>query len=133
MGSQESRLQLLLDGACGKYGILAILLADHQGLPIAYSGRIKEAGIAAVAPEFIRMGKNAVRLGEYNSIACVALILENSHLMIIREIEASGKKFVLVIDTRSVPRALEQMLSELGDRIAAIIKKGKQPPGRFPG
>ena len=120
--SRDARLKAIMEEVRREHGFLSILLADRRGLTISYCGDVRHSGIAAIAPEFIRMGDNAVRLGEYESIACVALVLENSHLMIIREVRLNGEKFILVMDTTSVPGSLQEIMSSLSERIGQALK-----------
>ncbi len=117
----DKRLYAILDDTRRQYGLHSLLLADQNGLAVSYSGKIAHAGIAAIAPELIRVGEHAVRLGEYDSITCVALVLENSHLMIIKDIEIRNTPFVLVMDTASVPKGLGGMIRKLRDRIGRAM------------
>jgi len=117
----DKRLYAILDDTRRQYGLHSLLLADQNGLAVSYSGKIAHAGIAAIAPELIRVGEHAVRLGEYDSITCVALVLENTHLMIIKDIEIRNTPFVLVMDTASVPKGLGGMIRKLQDRIGRAM------------
>lgn len=120
----DVRLQAILEETRQQYNLHSLLLADQNGLPISHAGKIAHAGMAAIAPELIRVGDHAVRLGEYDSITCVALVLEDSHLMVIKDIEINKKPFVLVMDTASVPRGIRKVLIELRDRIALAMDIG---------
>jgi len=123
----DKRLEAILDDTRRQYGLHSLLLADHHGLAVSHAGKIAHTGIAAIAPELIRVGEHATRLGEYDSITCVALVLENSHLMIIKDVEINGDTFVLVMDTASVPKALGQMIRKLRDRVgrAMVVDNSK--------
>nr|WP_241696925.1 hypothetical protein [Mariprofundus sp. KV] len=114
----DVRLQAILEETRQMYNLHSLLLADQNGLPISHAGKIAHAGMAAIAPELIRVGDHAVRLGEYNSITCVALVLEDSHLMVIKDIEINNSPFVLVMDTATVPRGIRKVIKELRDRLA---------------
>ncbi|NWF39530.1 hypothetical protein F3F96_10335 [Mariprofundus sp. NF] len=114
----DVRLQAILEETREMHKLHSLLLADQNGLPISHAGKIAHAGMAAIAPELIRVGDHAVRLGEYNSITCVALVLEDSHLMVIKDIEINNKPFVLVMDTATVPRGIRKLIRELRDRLA---------------
>jgi hypothetical protein len=120
--SREARLRAIMEEVRREHGFRSILLADQGGLTISYCGELQHSGIAAIAPEFIRIGDSAVRLGEYDSIACVALVLENSHLMIIKETEMNDEKFILVMDTASVPGSLQKIMASLSERIGQALK-----------
>jgi len=111
-------LTSILEDTCSKYKLHSLLLADQHGLSVCHAGKIAHAGMAAIAPELIRVGDHAIRLGEYDSITCIALVLEDSHLMIIRDIEINNIPYVLVMDTASVPKGVKHILSRLRDRIA---------------
>jgi len=123
----DLRLQDILEQTRIEYGMHSLLLADHNGLPVSHSGNIAHAGMAAIAPELIRVGDHAVRLGEYNSITCLALVLEDSHLMIIKDIEVGGDMFVLVMDTPSVPKGIRNLLTRLRSRIAKAMHANRTP------
>jgi len=114
----DVRLKAILEETRQIYNLHSLLLADQNGLPISHAGKISHAGMAAIAPELIRVGDHAVRLGEYNSITCVALVLEDSHLMVIKDIEINNSPFVLVMDTATVPRGIRKVIKELRDRLA---------------
>ena len=117
----DTRLHTILEETRIEYGIHSLLLADHNGLPVSHAGNIVHTGMSAIAPELIRVGEHAVRLGEYKSIACLALVLEDSHLMVIKDIEVGGKMFVLVMDTPSVPKGVLKLLRNLRHRIAEAM------------
>jgi len=117
----DQRLQGILEETRQQYQLHSLLLADHHGLPVSHAGKIAHAGMAAIAPELIRVGEHARRLGEYDSISCVALVLEDAHLMVIRDIDVGGTSFVLVMDTASVPKGLVNMLADLSDQIAEVM------------
>ncbi|WP_238701224.1 hypothetical protein [Mariprofundus erugo] len=114
----DKRLHGILEDTRSQHGLRSLLLADHHGLPVCHAGTISHAGISAIAPELIRVGNHAARLGEYESITCIALILEDSHLMVLRDIVINKTPYVLVLDTASVPRGVKQVLNQLRDRIA---------------
>ena len=114
----DVRLKAILEETRQIYNLHSLLLADQNGLPISHAGKISHAGMAAIAPELIRVGDHSVRLGEYNSITCVALVLEDSHLMVIKDIEINNSPFVLVMDTATVPRGIRKVIKELRDRLA---------------
>lgn len=118
----DERLHAILDDMRQQYGLHSLLLADQDGLAVSHAGEIAHAGIAAIAPELIRVGEHAVRLGEYDNITCVALVLENSHLMIIKDIEVNGTPFVLVMDTASVPQGIGKMIRVLQDRVDRAMR-----------
>jgi len=120
--NRESRLQEIMEEVRCEHNLLSILLADQRGLTLSYCGEVHHSGIAAIAPEFVRMGDNAVRLGEYESISCVALLLENSHLMIIKEVSINNEKFILVMDTTSTPKSLQKVMANLAERIGLALK-----------
>jgi len=117
----DKRLEAILDDTRRQYGLHSLLLADHHGLAVSHAGKIAHTGISAIAPELIRVGEHAMRLGEYDSITCVVLVLENSHLMIIKDIEVRNASFVLVMDTASVPKGLGRMIRKLQDRIGRAM------------
>lgn len=117
----DIRLRTILEETCQQYGLRSLLLADHHGLPVCHAGEISHAGMAAIAPELIRVGNHAARLGEYDSITCIALILEDSHLMVLRDVEINGTPYVLALDTTSVPRSIKQVLNTLRNRIAEAM------------
>ena len=117
----DTRLTSILEDTCNKYKLHSLLLADQNGLSVCHAGKIAHTGMAAIAPELIRVGDHAVRLGEYDSITCIALVLEDSHLMIIRDIEIHDIPYVLVLDTASVPPGIKRILSQLRDRIAEAM------------
>lgn len=123
----DKRLSAILNEVSKTYNLHSLLLADQHGLAVSHSGQIVHTGMAAIAPELIRVGESAVRLGEYDSITCVALMLENSHLMIIKDIEINGTKFVIVIDTSLAPKGLGKMLKELKERITKAMNVDKSP------
>lgn len=125
----DMRLQAILEETRQNYNLHSLLLADQNGWPVSHAGQIAHGGMAAIAPELIRVGEHAVRLGEYDSITCVALVLEGSHLMIIKDIEINSEPFVLVMDTAAVPRDIKKMLSSLTDRISLAMasKQGSSP------
>lgn len=117
----DQRLHDILEETRQHYHLYSLLLADHHGLPVSYAGEIAHAGMSAIAPELIRVGEHARRLGEYESISCVVLVLENTHLMVIKDIDIQGEPFVLVMDTAVVPKGLLKMLSSLSDQIAEAM------------
>jgi len=117
----DMRLHTILEKTRIKHGMHSLLLADHNGLPVSHAGNIVHAGMSAIAPELIRVGDHAVRLGKYRSITCVALVLEDSHLMVIKDIDIGGDTFVLVMDTASVPKGIRKLLKDLTDRIAKAM------------
>jgi len=122
----EMRLQAILEETCQLHTLHSLLLADKNGWPVAHAGKIAHAGMAAIAPELIRVGDHAARLGEYDSITCIALVLEDSHLMVIKDIEINGEPFVLVMDTASVPRGMRKLLASLRDRIALVMRTQRE-------
>ncbi|GAV19861.1 hypothetical protein MMIC_P0819 [Mariprofundus micogutta] len=122
----ETRLQAILEETRLQHKMHSLLLADKNGWPVSHAGKIAHAGMAAIAPELIRVGEHAVRLGEYNSITCVALVLEDSHLMVIKDIEINGEPFVLVMDTPSVPKGMRKLLHSLRDRIALVMDMDRE-------
>lgn len=126
----DSRLHTILEETRLQHGMHSLLLADHHGLPVSHAGNIAHTGMSAIAPELIRVGDHAVRLGEYKSITCVALVLEDSHLMVIKDIEIGGDTFVLVMDTPSVPKGIRKLLGCLRDRIADAMhtESGENQP-----
>jgi len=113
----DQRLHKILEDTRQRYQLYSLLLADHHGLPVSHAGEIVHTGMAAIAPELIRVGEHARRLGEYDSINCVALVLEDAHLMVIRDIELGGKPFVLVMDTATVPKGLLHLIKDLTKRL----------------
>lgn len=117
----DVRLQAILEETRQQYGLHSLLLADKNGWPVSHAGKIAHTGMAAIAPELIRVGDHAARLGEYDSITCIALVLEDSHLMVIKDIEINGEPFVLVMDTSSVPKGIRQVFSSLSTRIALAM------------
>jgi len=121
------RLHEILEHTRVEYGMHSLLLADHNGLPVSHAGNIAHAGMSAIAPELIRVGDHAVRLGEYESITCLALVLEDSHLMVIKDIEVGGDMFVLVMDTPSVPKGIRKLLGHLRSRIADAMLVDRLP------
>jgi len=121
MITRDMRLHSILEETRLQYNLHSLLLADHHGLPVSHAGNIAHAGMSAIAPELIRVGDHAVRLGKYRSITCVALVLEDSHLMIIKDIDIAGDTFVLVLDTASVPKGIRKLLKNLRDRIAEAM------------
>jgi len=123
----DMRLQAILEQTRIEHGMHSLLLADHNGLPVSHVGNIAHAGMSAIAPELIRVGDHAVRLGEYDSITCLALVLEDSHLMIIKDIEVGGDMFVLVMDTPSVPKGIRKLLRYLRGRIAEAMHADRSP------
>ena len=125
----DKRLQTILNDVLEQHGLHSLLLADQSGLPICHCGDIVHAGMAAIAPELIKVGDHAVQLGEYDGITCIALVLENSRLMVIKDIEINGEPFVLVMDTATVPRGMRKLLSSLRDRIAMVmhVEREKKP------
>jgi len=102
-----------------------LLLADQSGLPICHCGDIVHAGMAAIAPELIKVGDHAVQLGEYDGITCIALVLENSRLMVIKDIEINGEKFVLVMDTAHVPKGIRRIIRRLTRHLTEAMNAGK--------
>jgi len=120
----DMRLHAILEETRIKHGMHSLLLADNNGLPVSHAGNIVHTGMSAIAPELIRVGDHAVRLGEYESISCVALVLEDSHLMVIKDIEIGGDMFVLVMDTPSVPKGVRKLLRYLQDRISKVMVTG---------
>ncbi|MDQ6963161.1 MAG: hypothetical protein Q9M28_11665 [Mariprofundaceae bacterium] len=121
----EKRIKLLLDAVCKKLSFTAMLLADQQGFPVACSGDLKSVGIAAIAPECIRMGQRAVRFGQFSGIRCVTLMLEGGHIMIIKEINIQSQKFIVVIDTKTVPNVINSLFRVLSERIDLILNSHK--------
>jgi len=117
----DIRLHGILEETRQQHDLRSLLLADHHGLPVCHAGEISHTGIAAIAPELIRVGNHAARLGEYDSITCIALILEDSHLMVIRDVEINGTPYVLVMDTAAVPQGIKRVLNRLRDRIAEAM------------
>lgn len=117
----DQRLHEILEDTRQHYHLYSLLLADHHGLAVSHAGEIAHAGMSAIAPELIRVGEHARRLGEYDSINCVALVLDNAHLMVIRDIEVAGKTFVLVMDTDTVPKGLLMLIAKLSDRISEAM------------
>jgi len=122
----ETRLQAILEETRQLHKLHSLLLADKNGWPVSHVGKIAHAGMAAIAPELIRVGEHAVRLGEYNSITCIALVLEDSHLMVIKDIEINGEPFVLVMDTATVPKGMRKLLASLRDRIALAMHTDRE-------
>lgn len=123
----DLRLQAILEETRQQYKLRSLLLADKNGWPVSHAGKIAHTGMAAIAPELIRVGDHAVRLGEYNSITCVALVLEDSHLMVIKDIEINDEPFVLVMDTTAVPKGIRNVLASLRDRIAMAMATETDP------
>ncbi len=121
----DMHLRVILEETRTEYGMHSLLLADHNGLPVSHAGKIAHTGMSAIAPELIRVGDHAVRLGEYSSITCVALVLEDSHLMVIKDLEIGGDFFVLVMDTASVPKGIRKLLARLRGRIAEGMPAGR--------
>lgn len=118
----DERLHAILEETRIEHGMHSLLLADHNGLAVSHAGNIAHAGMSAIAPELIRVGEHAVRLGEYKSITCLALVLEDSHLMVIKDIEVGDDMFVLVMDTPSVPKGIRKLLYHLSHRFAAAMR-----------
>jgi len=123
----DMRLHAILEETRLEHGMHSLLLADHNGLAVSHAGNIAHAGMSAIAPELIRVGDHAVRLGEYQSITCVALVLEDTHLMVIKDIEVGGDMFVLVMDTPSVPKGIRKLLRYLSNRIAKAMHADRAP------
>lgn len=123
----DLRLQAILEETRQQHKLRSLLLADKNGWPVSHAGKIAHTGMAAIAPELIRVGDHAVRLGEYNSITCVALVLEDSHLMVIKDIEINDEPFVLVMDTTAVPKGIRNVLASLRDRIAMAMATETDP------
>ncbi len=123
----DMRLHSILEETRIEHGMHSLLLADHNGLPVSHAGNIAHAGMSAIAPELIRVGDHAVRLGEYKSITCVALVLEDSHLMVIKDIEVDGDMFVLVMDTPSVPKGIRKLLRHLSNRFGEAMQADRAP------
>jgi len=121
MITRDMRLHSILEETRLQYNLHSLLLADHHGLPVSHAGNIAHAGMSAMAPELIRVGDHAARLGKYSSITCVALVLEDSHLMVIKDIDIAGDTFVLVMDTATVPKGIRKLLKDLRDRIAEAM------------
>ncbi len=121
----DQRLHAILEETRIEHGMHSLLLADHNGLAVSHAGNIAHTGMAAIAPELIRVGEHAVRLGEYESITCLALVLEDSHLMVIKDIEVGDDVFVLVMDTPSVPKGMRKFLYHLSHRFAAAMHVDK--------
>jgi len=119
--TRDMRLHSILEETRLQYNLHSLLLADHHGLPVSHAGNIVHAGMSAIAPELIRVGDHAVRLGKYSSITCVALVLEDSHLMVIKDINILGEMFVLVMDTAAVPKGIRKLIRDLRDRIAEAM------------
>jgi len=117
----DIRLKAILEETCQVHKLNSLLLADKNGYPVCHAGKIAHSGISAIAPELIRVGEHAVKLGEYESITCIALVLEDSHLMVIKDIDIDGRPFVLVMDTFSVPKGIRKMLRELAGRIGMAM------------
>jgi len=123
----DMRLHAILEKTRLEHGMHSLLLADHNGLPVSHAGNIAHAGMSAIAPELIRVGDHAVKLGEYESITCVALVLEDSHLMVIKDLAIGDAMFVLVMDTPSVPKGVRKLLRYLSHRIAEAIEADRGP------
>ena len=121
----DKRLKAILDDARKNHGLHAVLLADANGLPICHSGSIECSGIAAIAPELIRVGEKATALGCYESMSCIIVMLENSHLMIIKTMTIHGQSFVIVMGTSLAPKGLGDMLKQLKTDISKAIKVDK--------
>lgn len=117
----DIRLQSILEETCQLYSLNSLLLADKNGLPVCHAGKIAHSGIAAIAPELIRVGDHAVKLGEYDSITCIALVLDNSHIMVIKDLEINEQPFVVVMDTISVPKGIRKLLTTLAERIGLAM------------
>jgi len=122
----DKRLKAILDDAREFNGLHSILLADENGLSISHSGKVEGAGIAAIAPELIRVGEKATSLGSYGSMSCVIVMLENSHLMIIKTITIHKKRYVLAMDAPLAPKGLAQMLKQLKEDISKAMKVDKK-------
>lgn len=121
----DKRLKAILDDVRKTNGLHAVLLADENGLPISHSGDIECSGIAAIAPELIRVGEKATALGCYENMTCVIVMLENSHLMIIKTMTIHKQKFVVVMGTPLAPKGLGTMLKQLKVDISKAIKVDK--------
>jgi len=121
----DKRLRAILNNVRKQYGLHSILLADANGLSVCHSGDIKHTGIAAIAPELARVGEKATSLGCYESMSCVIVMLENSHLMIIKSITIHDKPFVIVMDTPLAPKGLGEMLKQLKVSISKAIQVDK--------
>ncbi|HIP07607.1 MAG TPA: hypothetical protein EYG66_07080 [Mariprofundaceae bacterium] len=122
----DTRLKAILGDAKKLNGLHSILLADENGLSVSYSGEIESPSIAAIAPELIRVGEKATSLGCYNSMSCVMVMLENSHLLIIKTITIHKQKFVVVMDAPLAPKGLSSMLIQLKEDISKAIKVDKK-------
>ena len=122
MSQLNDRMRSILDDTRQQHGLYSLLLADQSGLPISHSGDIVHAGMAAIAPELIKVGKHAVQLGEYEGITCIALVLENSRLIVIKDIEINGEPFVLVMDTMTVPKGIRRIIRRLTRRLAEAMR-----------
>ena len=121
----DKRLKAILNDARKLNKLHSILLADENGLSISHSGNIEGAGIAAIAPELIRVGEKATTLGSYGSMSCVIVMLENSHLMIIKTMTIHAQKFVVVMDASLAPKGLAKMLKLLKEDISKAIQVDK--------
>ena len=121
----DKRLKAILDDVRKNNGLHAVLLADANGLSICHSGEIECSGIAAIAPELIRVGEKATSLGCYESMSCIIVMLENSHLMIIKTMTIHGQSFVVVMGTPLAPKGLGEMLKQLKMDISKAIKVDK--------
>jgi hypothetical protein len=117
----DKKIGAILEEARRQHNLCSLLLADKNGLPVSHAGKIVHAGMSAIAPELIKVGAHAVRLGEYDSITCMALVLEGSHLMVVKDIEINGDAFVLVMDTPTVPKGIKKVITDLKDRIARVM------------
>ncbi len=125
----DKRLKAILCDARKLNQLHSILLADENGLPISHSGEIKGDGIAAIAPELIRVGEKATKLGSYGSMSCVIVMLENSHLMIIKTMTIHTQKFMIVMDASLAPKGLAKMLTLLKENISKAIQVDKDKEG----
>ncbi|MDX8377939.1 MAG: hypothetical protein R8L53_07935 [Mariprofundales bacterium] len=118
----EKKIMVVLEKVCKHYGLDGMLITNNRGLAIANYGSINRDAIAAVAPEFVRLGDNAARFGNFNKINGVVLLLEDSHGLIMRKFMVGDDMFVLVTDTKQVPRGLERITEKLSARLAEVIK-----------
>ncbi len=121
----DNRLCAILNDVRKEYHLHSILVTDCNGLSICSSGDIDSTGVAAVAPELLRIGQRSVTLGGYRHMNYVALVLENSHVMLVKHLRILEQDFVLVMDTSLSPKGLNIMLKKLKENIEKAMQVDK--------
>ncbi len=125
----DKRLDAILHDAMQEHQLHSIVLADESGLTITHAGQVEFAGVSAIAPELIRVGEKATSLGSYDSMSCVIVMLENSHLLIIKTMTIHGQRFVLIMDAPLAPKGLGEMLKGLKRDISDAMKVEEDKEG----